>query len=470
MFDFLKGRKTLSLDDVAELLKTNPEYVAQFEKAYAANALDGTISDNLFEVNAKQAAAMHAGIEPRPEEVEAMISQIVDELVAKTKVWKYDGEVAKQHEYPALPDGNHAITNKEISALAIDARPQLTADLMKIDVAEPSHLAILEMYKGYKTHRNPKNREFCYHKFRQGLDILDLDPITYEIIGTNPNSMGYWLPSIVDAVKMQDFFKVPKTTIIKVPMTMLQLTRCEYTELTRTTLDIVDRYCHKVFELDDNKEYFIKTGTYSSKFDFRNACVKGAKEVRELGEYLLFIHYQALQMASPLSSPVIYGVSTTNEWVVREYIQDKENNPTIYKGLPLHTEYRVFVDFDTNQVIGVNPYWDPDVMKQRFGHSPDSDSPHNIHDYVIYKAHEERLMGRYNENVDKVVKNLEKMLPDVNLCGQWSIDIMQNGDDFWIIDMGLAVDSALVHCVPKNKLKPKVENWIPQLPGYENKE
>ena len=142
----------------------------------------------------------------------------------------------------------------------------------------------------------------------------------------------------------------------------------------------------------------------------------------------------------------------------------------VHKGLPLHTEYRVFVDFDTNQVIGVNPYWDPDVMKQRFGHSPDSDSPHNIHDYVIYKAHEERLMGRYNENVDKAVKNLEKMLPDVNLGGQWSIDIMQNGDDFWIIDMGLAVDSALVNCVPKNKLKPKVENWIPQLPGYENKE
>ena len=160
MFDFLKGRKTLSLDDVAELLKTNPEYVAQFEKAYAANALDGAISDNLFEVNAKQAAAMHAGIEPRPEEVEAMISQIVDELVAKTKVWKYDGEVARQHEYPALPDGNHAITNKEISALPIDARPQLTADLMKIDVAEPSHLAILEMYKGYKTHRSPKIGNF----------------------------------------------------------------------------------------------------------------------------------------------------------------------------------------------------------------------------------------------------------------------------------------------------------------------
>lgn len=466
MFDFLMKRKTLQLDEVAELLKTRPELVKAFENAYSANALDDSVvPENLFEVNAKQAAAQHAGIVERPEEVEAMINKIVDELVAETKVWKYDGNTTKESVYPALPEGSGLITNAQINALPMEMRPQLTSNLMKIDIAEPSHLALLEMYNGFMTSRSEQRRMGFYHRFRQGLDILDLDPITYEIIGMNQNSMGYWLPPLVDAIKMQDFFKIPKTTIIQVPMTMLQLTRCEYMELTRTTLDIVDRYCQKVFELDENKEYFIKTGTYSSKFDFRNACVKGAKEVRELGEYLLFIHHQALQMASPLSTPTIYGASTTNEWVVREFIQDKENNPCIYKGLPLHTEYRVFVDFDTREVIGVNPYWDPAIMKQRFGHEQDADSPHNIHDYVIYSAHEETLMKRYHDNVDTVVKKIEEMLPDVNLAGQWSIDVMQNGDDFWIIDMGVAANSALSHCVPKGKLKQNAENWIPQLPG-----
>ena len=29
-----------------------------------------------------------------------------------------------------------------------------------------------------------------YGSFRQGLDILDLDPITYKIIDRNANSMG----------------------------------------------------------------------------------------------------------------------------------------------------------------------------------------------------------------------------------------------------------------------------------------
>ena len=71
-------------------------------------------------------------------------------------------------------------------------------------------------------------------------------------------------------------------------------------------------------------------------------------------------------MASPLNNKVIYGVSSNNEWVVREFIDDKENNPTIYNGLPLHTEYRVFVDFDKEEIIGISPYWHPEVMKENF--------------------------------------------------------------------------------------------------------
>ena len=135
------------------------------------------------------------------------------------------------------------------------------------------------------------------------------------------------------------------------------------------------------------KEYFVKTGVFSSKYDFRNAHVHGEKEVQELGEYLLFISHQAVALTFPTNNVCMYGAATTNEWCVREYIPDKENNPCIYKGLPLHTEYRIFVDFDSKEVIGVFPYWEPNTMKQRFGHEEDSDSPHQIHDYIIYQAH-----------------------------------------------------------------------------------
>ena len=49
------------------------------------------------------------------------------------------------------------------------------------------------------------------------------------------------------------------------------------------------------------------------------------------------------------------------------------------------------------------------------------------------------------------------------LTGQWSIDIMQNGDDFWLIDMALAQDSAMAECIPNNKRKAITIDWIPRL-------
>lgn len=293
---------------------------------------------------------------------------------------------------------------------------------------------------------------------------MDLDEITRQIIATNKNSMGYWLPPITDAALATEGLRIPKTTIVKVPTTMLQLTRLDYGALTRTTLDIVNEFCHQVFALDGSQEYFIKTGIYSSKFDFRNAYVHDPKEVSEIGEYLLFIHHQALQMVNHLMKKQFYGASTTDEWVVREFIKDKEGNPCIYKGLPLHTEYRVFVDFDTKEIIGMSPYWEPNLMKQRFENGANKNSPHDTHDYIIYTMHESTLMERYHQNEGRVRAYVQALINATDgLAGQSSIDIMQNGNDFWLIDMGIAENSALYECVPKTLRKKQEENWIPVL-------
>ena len=469
--DAVAKKTSLDKDAVAQLLKTNPKALQAFEAAYAAQALDEE-SDNFFEQNSRQASAalresQATGSEADMATAENLISRIVDELLAKTSVYEFNGDLsvpAKVELPKALPDGTLSVTNNDVCALPETMRPQLTGSLMKVDIAEPSYPSLLYMYNRYLNDKTAKGRRQAYHMFRQGLDILDIDPITYKIIETNPNSMGHWLPALVEACRGQDFFKIPATRIAKVPMTLLQLTRQEYAQLTPTTLRIVDEWAHEAFKLNDNKTYFIKTGTYSSKFDFRNAKVTGAKEIRELGEYLLFIHFQALQMASPLSTPCIYGASTTTEWVVRDFIPDKENNPCIYKGMPLHTEYRIFIDADNKTVIGKTPYWEPETMKKRFSEGAEGGSMHHAHDYLIYKAHEETLMRRYQENIDNVVAHVESILPNLNLHGQWSLDIMQNGDDFWLIDMGLAENSAFYDCVPADLRLPSAENWLPQIP------
>ena len=457
-------------DLVAKLLKTSPEALAAFEKQYAEKVLSEPGEDR-FEVNSRQASAQARSIDPNAvpidinmTEVAALEDRIVDELLADTQTWSFDGVLqTRKNTLLALPANAPAISIKDLSGIPLEVRPQLTGNLLRKDMPGSSYMTILSFYSMFLSGRTPQERATGYHHFRQGLDLLDLDGIVYQIIDTNKNSMSHWLPQLVDACQGQTFFKIPATTIAHVPLPLLQLTHLEYEELTQTTLDIVDKWAMKAFGLNEAKDYFSKTGVYSSKYDFRNAKVSGKKEVRELGEYLVYIHFQANSMAGPLVQPrSIYGVSTTTEWVVREFIPDKENNPCIYKGLPLHTEYRIFVDCDTDQVLGYTPYWEPEMMKNRFDQGNDANSPHQVHDYVIYKMHEDTLMARYEANIEAVVEHVKNILPALNLQGQWSIDIMQNGDDFWLIDMALAENSAFYEVVPPQLRRKIPEQWLPE--------
>ena len=55
------------------------------------------------------------------------------------------------------------------------------------------------------------------------------------------------------------------------------------------------------------------------------------------------------------------------------------------------------------------------------------------------------------------------MLKDMDLTGQWSIDIMQDGNDFYIIDMAMAQNSMFNECIPPHLRRVSPENWIPRI-------
>lgn len=463
-------------EHIAKILATSPEALEAFEASYQKDILEpGFETLDIFDVSGKEIRDARKDdqtgtVDDLPE---GLVERIVAELMEQSSYIDWDGEkisYGKPHmrgtgvstgETGIVPK---AVTKEDLLAAPPMVRPQLAGNFMRMDISGPSYPPLLEFYtRAMNKAEGEADRDFCWNLFRQGLDILDLDPVLYAILGTNKNAIGHWLPPLAEAASKHGFFVIPKTRVIKVPMQMLQLSRLDGVD-TPGTLAVVDRFCFDAFELDENQDYFVKTGTYSSKFDFRNAHVHGPKEVRELGEYLLYIQSEAARMAGPTSSPCVYGVSTTNEWAVREYIPDPENSPTIYKGLPLRTEYRVFIDCDTDEVMGMSPYWEPNMMKKRFGHEADAASPHQFHDYVTFCAAEPKLMERYEANKDAVRRQVEAMLPDLDLKGQWSLDIMQSGDTFYCIDMALAATSALRDCVPAGKLKPAMDISLPKIP------
>lgn len=468
LLDNLKGlgkkdNTEISKEKAIKILKANPDAFERFEEIYkVASLVEEEQSDNLFDKGKsffdRKESIKIADNPIDYEYINSIIDRIVDELLLYPITEKDDYKNGKIK----------LVTREELEVIPKELRPQLTGTMVMKDIDKPSYPVVLFYYDKYLKSDNPNMKKEMMLNFLMGLDTLDLDPITYAILGENSNTFGKWFPQLEKAVEKNSFFKIPKTKFIKVPLPLLQLTRLDYERINETTKKIINKYCMKAFELDVNKDYFVKTGTFSYKFDFRNCKVTKGKEVTELGEYLLFIHNFALNMSSYLSKPTIVGASTTNEWVVREYVEDLENNPTIYKGMPLHTEYRVFIDCDNKEIIGAAPYWDVKLLTERFTRGHDKDTADKKHDYISVQVHKEVLEERYNKNIEKVKEKVNELLKDLDLKGQWSLDIMQNKDDFYIIDMALANQSALYDCVPLEKRKNNDVDWMPEIKSTTN--
>lgn len=139
------------------------------------------------------------------------------------------------------------VTVEELNIVPREYRPQLAGNIICRGLNDHAGRQAAYWYNLAVSEKSEKKREEAYSMFRKSLDILNPDLVTYKMIGMHVNSMGYWLPKMVNAIKEDGFFKIPDTTIIKIPLPLLQLTFLEYSDINRTTLDIVDDYCRKVF-------------------------------------------------------------------------------------------------------------------------------------------------------------------------------------------------------------------------------
>lgn len=432
-----KDKNELTVEKAVKIFKDSKEKFEEFEEFYKKNVLT-EIPENYFEVNSRQATDKVATAGEIDYE---LVKRIVDELADGTRLIEIKN--SKVIEKTLTCENNPITDINELIELDKEKQVQFTKNFSKFDISPVESLKTLMFFAKHN-----------YGMFRGGLETLDLSPTLYKILDNNMNQMGYWLPKVAEISP----FKIPDTKILKVTLSLLQLGRVfEYSELTPTTFKIINEYCKKVFELDLNGTYFIKNGVFSSKFDFRNAKVTTPQEVAELGQYLFYIHQQACQMASLLNNKSIYGCGTTNEWIVREYIESPVKE-TIYMGLPLNAEYRIFVDFDTKSILSDNQYWNKEVMNKRF---EENRNGHDMHDIITYNMASERLEKTYNENIGKVKEMVQELLNNnIEMTGQWSVDIMQVENNFYLIDMALAENSFYYDSVPKELRKPTTERWL----------
>ena len=139
---------------IAKLLQTTPEALEEFEKAYHLGVLEEPVSDNLFEVNAKQAAGMNDHITVDDSEVESLIDRIVTELLSETTFFKYEDGTVSYGDF-GIPFPEHPVTKEKILSLPESLRPQLSGTLLKKELNGDSYPGILSIYKEYLKEKNP---------------------------------------------------------------------------------------------------------------------------------------------------------------------------------------------------------------------------------------------------------------------------------------------------------------------------
>lgn len=245
----------------------------------------------------------------------------------------------------------------------------------------------------------------------------------YEETKLNPENMSNWLPKIESVnINTGHVLQMPDTKIV--PLTFEQwywLTSDGYTP------EAIDKFDGELKDsLGDfilNKgDFFMKSGVFSNKFTFLDTQITHRSNI---GQQFLSIFYQSM----------VFGASNTSEVVVRKQIQDKDHRATIYEGMPLKTEFRVFYDFDNEEAIGVSNYWHPDLMEKNL-------QDNDLEKYVFEKG---IICSEFDEFKNFVSDQVKiAMKGNKELTGKWSVDVMKNADEFWLIDMARMEVSALV--------------------------
>lgn len=254
-----------------------------------------------------------------------------------------------------------------------------------------------------------------------------------------------------DLCEFSNWFEVAKTWGFRVPETVyfkIDFDRWNWLHSDNYSKEEINKFDREIrdavkdFNLD--RKLFIKSGLFSNKFVFDFCKVEnGLKE--NLGEKMLNINYGAMCVGCNISDTV----------VIREFIETSYERPTIYFGMKLNTEFRVFYDFDKNDVILVVNYWSNDKMLGSLTDHTYTDADGNVgicYDRTEYMKVSEEIENDYQSLKGKLIEEIrDKKIS--GLHGKWSIDFMWTGSEFVLIDMAVAEKSAYYNMIKERDIE-----------------
>lgn len=247
------------------------------------------------------------------------------------------------------------------------------------------------------------------------------------------NNMSKWLPAITPTDGETRKLRIPKTVIVQASDDICQSFFMERQgDRDRIIQFVSEQVMPKVKDAGIYPRIFMKNGGFSNKYQFSD-CTPGADEV-QIALNLIDMNYAALCV----------GAEGITEVCLRELIPHNEKEiPSIYHGMPLRPEFRVFYDFDWHQPLYVVNYWDWAYCHNAICRS--------LTDKIVYEAYYPTLLDQYNQLKDGVIEMIAADMENVaGLSGIWSVDVLycepqeyhKGYEGFWLIDMAVGPRSA----------------------------
>lgn len=262
-----------------------------------------------------------------------------------------------------------------------------------------------------------------------GKEVELMEDSWFKRMQVDENNLSNWFPKISEQVRESGLFLLPKTFIHEVPECIYHSLYMEGSGMT------LEQHQDKIYKwvrdilypaipADLHMPIFMKNGTFSNKFDFSTCtCVCSPLDI---AANFMRLSYASLMMETAGNSEI----------VIRERIMTEKTHelPTIYNGMPMRTEFRVFYDFDSKRVLYCHNYWDYDYCSSHM----------NPSDKAVFDKFHEKYDLKYEQNMESVKKNIAIAMDKVQgLQGPWSIDVMMDEvGRFWLIDMAMAHTSA----------------------------
>lgn len=243
---------------------------------------------------------------------------------------------------------------------------------------------------------------------------------------------GYWFSRLPRGACRRAGLKVPDTLVFVVPEYVMDcLLKPDWDSWEVVNSWVRDTVYPAVAASDlAGRPLFIRNGLHANKAEAGKSCLVGNRDMAN----------RIMNIAASAYAENPEGYIGVDELAVQSLIEaDLELVPTIWGGIPIRPEYRVFYDFDRQRGAFTADLWDRENVEHRNKTYTDRSI---YYDAVLEQDYDETGHSKYEHEYWPHIREAESLVWQAfhkceKFTGVWAIDVLYRVEDktFWLTGM-----------------------------------